>query len=295
MLNKNKSNKVKYIIEYITKFIFFISAMLAVISLLLIISFVFYKGLSPFIKEGYSFKDFLLGTKWVPSSEQFGIAPMIVASILATLGALIIGIPIGILTAVFIAEIAPKKIGKVISTAVELLAGIPSVLYGVFGLAIIVPWIQNTFNQPKGQSLLAVIIVLAVMMLPTIVTVSETAIIAVPKSYKEGSLALGTSHIETTFKVVVPAAKSGILAGVVLGVGRAIGETMAIILVAGNSPIIPTSIFNGVRPLTTNIALEMGYAYGTHQEMLFATGVVLFIFILLLNLLLSKLSNKEGA
>ncbi len=295
MLNKNKSNKVKYIIEYITKFMFFISAMLAVISLLLIISFVFYKGLSPFIKEGYSFKDFLLGTKWVPSSEQFGIAPMIVASILATLGALIIGIPIGILTAVFIAEIAPKKIGKVISTAVELLAGIPSVLYGVFGLAIIVPWIQNTFNQPKGQSLLAVIIVLAVMMLPTIVTVSETAIRAVPKSYKEGSLALGTSHIETTFKVVVPAAKSGILAGVVLGVGRAIGETMAIILVAGNSPIIPTSIFNGVRPLTTNIALEMGYAYGTHQEMLFATGVVLFIFILLLNLLLSKLSNKEGA
>ncbi len=177
----------------------------------------------------------------MPSSESFGIAPMIVASILATLGALIIGIPIGILTAVFIAEIAPKKIGKVISTAVELLAGIPSVLYGVFGLAIIVPWIQNTFNQPKGQSLLAVMIVLAIMMLPTIVTVSETSIRAVPKSYKEGSLALGTSHIETTFKVVVPAAKSGILAGVVLGVGRAIGETMAIILVAGNSPIIPTS------------------------------------------------------
>ncbi len=295
MLNENKSNKSKYIIEDVTKFIFFISAMLAVISLLLIIGFVFYKGLNPFISKGFSFKDFLLGTKWVPSSESFGIAPMIVASILATLGALIIGIPIGILTAVFIAEIAPKKIGKIISTAVELLAGIPSVLYGVFGLAIIVPWIQNTFNQPKGQSLLAVMIVLAIMMLPTIVTVSETSIRAVPKSYKEGSLALGTSHIETTFKVVVPAAKSGILAGVVLGVGRAIGETMAIILVAGNSPIIPTSVFSGVRPLTTNIALEMGYAYGTHQEMLFATGVVLFIFILLLNLLLSKLSNKEGA
>lgn len=294
MLNENKSNKSKYIIEDVTKFIFFISAMIAVISLLLIISFVFYKGLTPFISKGFSFKDFLLGTKWVPSSEQFGIAPMIIASILATLGALIIGIPIGILTAVFIAEIAPKKIGKVISAAVELLSGIPSVLYGVFGLAVIVPWIQNTFNQPKGQSLLAVMIVLAIMMLPTIVTVSETSIRAVPKSYKEGSLALGTSHIETTFKVVVPAAKSGILAGVVLGVGRAIGETMAIILVAGNSPIIPTSVFSGVRPLTTNIALEMGYAYGTHQEMLFATGVVLFIFILLLNLLLSKLSNKEG-
>lgn len=295
MLSENKSNKSKYIIESVTKNIFLISALIAVISLLLIIGFVFYKGLNPFINKGFSFIDFLFGTKWVPSSESFEIAPMIVASILATLGALVIGIPIGILTAVFIAEIAPKKIGKVISTAVELLAGIPSVLYGVFGLAIIVPWIQNTFNQPKGQSLLAVIIVLAIMMLPTIVTVAETSIRAVPKSYKEGSLALGTSHIETTFKVVVPAAKSGILAGVVLGVGRAIGETMAIILVAGNSPIIPESIFSGVRPLTTNIALEMGYAYGTHQEMLFATGVVLFIFILLLNLLLSKLSNKEGA
>lgn len=295
MSNNNKDNRGKYIVEGVTKNIFLISALIAVISLLLIIGFVFYKGLNPFINKGFSFGEFILGTKWLPSDNIFGISPMIIASILATIGALIIGIPIGILTAVFIAEIAPRSIGKIISTAVELLAGIPSVLYGVFGLAIIIPWIQKTFDQPKGQSLLAVIIVLAVMMLPTIITVSETAIRAVPKSYKEGSLALGASHIETTFKVVVPAAKSGILAGVVLGVGRAIGETMAIILVAGNSPIIPKSIFSGVRPLTTNIALEMGYAYGTHQEMLFATGVVLFIFILLLNLLLSRLSNKEGA
>ncbi len=295
MSNNSKNNRGKYIIEGVTKNIFLISALIAVISLLLIITFVFYKGLNPFINKGFSFVKFIFETKWLPSDDIFGISPMIIASILATIGALIIGIPIGILTAVFIAEIAPRSIGKIISTAVELLAGIPSVLYGVFGLAIIVPWIQRTFDQPKGQSLLAVIIVLAVMMLPTIITVSETAIRAVPKSYKEGSLALGASHIETTFKVVVPAAKSGILAGVVLGVGRAIGETMAIILVAGNSPIIPKSIFSGVRPLTTNIALEMGYAYGTHQEMLFATGVVLFIFIILLNLLLSRLSNKEGA
>lgn len=180
------------------------------------------------------------------------------------------------------------------SGAVELLAGIPSVLYGVFGLAIIVPTIQEAFNLPKGQSLLTVIIVLAIMMLPTVITVSETAIRAVPNAYKEGSLALGASKTETIFKVIVPAAKSGIMTGVVLGIGRAIGETMAVILVAGNTPVIPSSIMDSVRPLTTNIALEMGYAFGTHQEMLFATGVVLFTFILILNLVLSKLSNKGG-
>ena len=200
----------------------------------------------------------------------------------------------GILTSIFIAEIAPKKIAKIMSGAVELLAGIPSVLYGVFGLAIIVPTIQDVFNLPKGQSLLAVIIVLAIMMLPTVITVSETAIRAVPNAYKEGSLALGASKTETIFKVIVPAAKSGIMTGVVLGIGRAIGETMAVILVAGNTPVIPSSIMDSVRPLTTNIALEMGYAFGTHQEMLFATGVVLFTFILILNLVLSKLSNKGG-
>ena len=294
MLNVKRNNNNKYVIENVSKAIFLVSALIAVVSLLLIIGFVFYKGLTPFVSKGYSFKDFFFGTKWIPSSDKFGILPMVLASIFGTLGSLVLGVPIGILTAVFIAEIAPKRIGKIISGAVELLAGIPSVLYGVFGLAVIVPWIMNTFNLPKGQSLLAIIIVLSIMMLPTIVTVSETAIRAVPKSYKEGSLALGASHIETTFKVVVPAAKSGILAAVVLGIGRAIGETMAIILVAGNSPVIPTSIMDSVRPLTTNIALEMGYAFGTHQEMLFATGVVLFTFILILNLVLSKLSNKGG-
>ncbi|WP_294187067.1 phosphate ABC transporter permease subunit PstC [uncultured Clostridium sp.] len=294
MLNVNRKNNSKYVIESISKGVFLASALIAVISLLVIIGFVFYKGLTPFINKGYSFSDFFFGTKWVPSSDKYGIMPMVIASILGTLGSVIVGVPIGILTAIFIAEIAPKRVGKIISGAVELLAGIPSVLYGVFGLAVIVPWIMNTFSLPKGQSLLAIIIVLSIMMLPTIVTVSETAIRAVPKTYKEGSLALGASHIETTFKVVVPAAKSGILAAVVLGIGRAIGETMAIILVAGNSPIIPTSIMASVRPLTTNIALEMGYAFGTHQEMLFATGVILFLFILLLNLVLSKLSSKEG-
>ena len=294
MLNVNRKNNGKYIIESISKGVFLASALIAVISLVVIIGFVFYKGLTPFINKGYSFSDFFFGTKWVPSSDKYGVMPMVIASILGTLGSLIVGVPIGILTAIFIAEIAPRRVGRIISGAVELLAGIPSVLYGLFGLVVIVPWIMNTFNLPKGQSLLAIIIVLSIMMLPTIVTVSETAIRAVSKSYKEGSLALGASQIETTFKVVVPAAKSGILAAVVLGIGRAIGETMAIILVAGNSPIIPTSIMDSVRPLTTNIALEMGYAFGTHQEMLFATGVVLFTFILILNLVLNKLSNKAG-
>lgn len=291
---KSQNNKSKYFIESLTEKIFLISASVAVISLLLIIGFVFYKGLRPFIVEGYSFWDFIFGTQWIPSANKYGILPMIVASLGATIGALLIGVPVGILTSIFIAEIAPKKIAKIMSGAVELLAGIPSVLYGVFGLAIIVPTIQDVFNLPKGQSLLAVIIVLAIMMLPTVITVSETAIRAVPNAYKEGSLALGASKTETIFKVIVPAAKSGIMTGVVLGIGRAIGETMAVILVAGNTPVIPSSIIDSVRPLTTNIALEMGYAFGTHQEMLFATGVVLFTFILILNLVLSKLSNKGG-
>lgn len=289
--NKN-GNEGKYLAEKVAKNVFLISALIAVISLLLIIGFVFYKGLTPFLFKGYSFTEFLTGADWVPSADKFGISSMVAASILATIGALAIGVPVGILTAVFIAEVAPKRLAKIISPAVELLAGIPSVLYGVFGLAIIVPGIQNIFNLPKGQSLFAVIIVLAVMMLPTVISVSETAIRAVPQAYKEGSLALGASHIETIFKVVLPAAKSGILAAVVLGVGRALGETMAVILVAGNSPVMPSSLMDSVRPLTTNIALEMGYAFGTHQEMLFATGVVLFTFILILNIVLNKLSNK---
>ena len=291
---KSQNNKSKYFIESLTEKIFLISASVAVISLLLIIGFVFYKGLRPFIVEGYSFWDFIFGTQWIPSANKYGILPMIVASLGATIGALLIGVPVGLLTSIFIAEIAPKRISKIMSGAVELLAGIPSVLYGVFGLAIIVPTIQDVFNLPKGQSLLAVIIVLAIMMLPTVITVSETAIRAVPNAYKEGSLALGASKTETIFKVIVPAAKSGIMTGVVLGIGRAIGETMVVILVAGNTPVIPSSIMDSVRPLTTNIALEMGYAFGTHQEMLFATGVVLFTFILILNLVLSKLSNKGG-
>ena len=194
-----KTFNMKKAVDKGSKWIFLLSALIAVFSLLLIMGFVFYKGLRPFFAEGYSFIDFIIGTDWYPSSSKFGILPMIIATILGTIGALLIGVPIGLLTSIFISEIAPKKVANIIVPAVELLAGIPSVLYGVFGLAIIVPWIKNTFNLPKGQSLLAVIIVLAIMMLPTIISVATTAIRAVPKSYKEGSLALGASHIETTF------------------------------------------------------------------------------------------------
>ncbi|WP_455538129.1 phosphate ABC transporter permease subunit PstC [Terrisporobacter sp.] len=286
------NNNRKYLMESISSKIFMISAYISVISLLLIIGFVFYKGLTPFLFKGYSFTNFLIGADWLPSLDMFGISSMIVASILATLGSLIIGVPIGIFTAVFLVEIAPKSVQNIVSPAIELLAGIPSVLYGLFGLAFVVPKIQSILNLPKGQSLLAVMLVLAIMMLPTIISVSQIAIKSVPKAYKEGSLALGASKIETIFKVIIPSAKSGILAAVVLGIGRALGETMAVILIAGNSPVIPTSIVDSIRPLTTNIALEMGYAYGTHQEMLFATGVVLFIFILILNLVLRILTSK---
>ena len=220
---------------------------------------------------------------------------MIAGSVLATAGAIIIGVPIGVLTAVFIAEMAPKGAVRVIKPAIELLAGIPSVLYGAFGLGVVVPIIKEISPMVQGQSLLAVIIVLTIMILPTIVSLSESAIRAVPKSYREASLGLGASKIQTIFKAVLPAAKSGILSATVLGVGRAIGETMAVMMIAGNpTQGLPDSIWSMVRPLTTNIAMEMSYASGRQQEMLFATGVILFIFIMIVNITLLKLTNKEG-
>ncbi|MDR0880333.1 MAG: phosphate ABC transporter permease subunit PstC [Clostridioides sp.] len=282
----------KYKLDTISENVFMFSALLGVACLFIIIGFVFYNGLKPFVFEGYSFVDFITGTKWVPSANLFGILPMILTSAVGTFGALIVGVPIGVLTAVYIAELAPKKVASLLTPAIEVLAGIPSVLYGIFGVAVIVPAIVNILNAPKGQSLLAVIIVLSIMVLPTIISVSVTAIKSVPDIYREGSLALGATHIETIFKVVIPAAKSGIMSAVVLGLGRALGETMAIILVAGNSAIIPKSILDSVRPLTTNIALEMGYASGVHQEMLFASGVVLFAFILILNFILGRITRR---
>ncbi|MGD9677525.1 MAG: phosphate ABC transporter permease subunit PstC [Vulcanibacillus sp.] len=294
-----KANKRRDLMEYLAEKWFLINASIAVICVVSITFFVFYKGLQPFIPGNdygtYSFWEFISGLRWEHNDNvdlaNYGVLYMIVGSLAATVGAIIIGVPIGILTAVFIAEIAPDNVKKFVRPAVELLAGIPSVLYGIFGLGVIVPIIMKISPQAQGQSLLAVIIVLTVMILPTVVAISESAINAVPSSYREGSYGLGASKIQTTFKVVVPAAKSGIMAGVVLGIGRAIGETMAVMLVAGNnSGGIPTSIFDKIRPLTTNIIMQMGYAQGLHQEMLFATGVILFIFIIIINLLVNKIT-----
>ena len=277
--------------------LFMAGALFSVVCVIIIIILIFARGSRPFLPGNpygtYNFFDFITGTAWRPSFTEFGIGYMIFASIFATVGAIVIGVPIGLLTAVFIAEVAPPWLAKIMQPTVELLAAIPSVLYGVFGVAVIVPMIGNFSPNPTGHSLLAVILVLAIMVLPSIVAISTTSLRAVPKHYKEGSLALGASHIQTIFKVLIPSAKSGILTAVVLGVGRAIGETMAVILVAGNPEGgIPTSIFDRVRVLTSNIVLEQGYAAGLQAQMLFSTVIVLFIFILLVNLTLTKIRKK---
>lgn len=296
-----KANKKRDFFEFIFEKWFLINACIAIVSVIAITFFVFYKGTQPFIpgnKEGtYSIIKFLTGSEWRPSDDPskalYGISFMIISSLYASIGAILIGVPIGLLTAVFISEIAPKPLRNIIKPAVELLAGIPSVLYGVFGLGVIVPAIMKVSPQSQGQSLLAVIIVLTIMILPTVITISENAIRSVPNTYREGSYGLGASKLQTIFKVIIPAAKSGILAAIVLGIGRAIGETMAVMLVAGN-PIagVPDSLWDKVRPLTTNIAMEMGYSFGLHQEMLFATGVVLFLFIIIINVVLSKMVSR---
>lgn len=281
--------------EQIVEKIFFFCAFISVLAVVAIIGFVFYKGLCPFVGEdAYSFVKFITGTRWAPSENVYGIFYMIVASVLATGGAVLVGVPVGVLTAVFIAELAPEWAVKILKPAVELLAGIPSVLYGAFGLGVIVPVIKEISPRIHGQSLLAVIIVLMIMILPTIVSLSETAIKAVPKSYREASLGLGASKIQTIFSAVLPAAKSGILSAAVLGVGRAIGETMAVMMIAGNPTAgLPDSIWSMVRPLTTNIAMEMSYASGRQAEMLFATGVILFLFIMCVNLIMTVVTKSK--
>lgn len=276
--------------------IFLASSFLSVLSVIAIIIFVFSKGLQPFLgSDSYSFVDFISGMRWSPGSDVYGVFYMIVGSVLATLGAIVIGVPVGLMTAVFIAELAPKKIAAIIKPAIELLAGIPSVIYGAFGLGVVVPLITKVSPTKQGESLLAVILVLSIMVLPTIISLSEASIRAVPKSYREASWGLGASKMQTIFKTIIPAAKSGILTATVLGIGRAIGETMAVMMIAGN-PIggLPNSIWSKIRPLTTNIAMEMGYASGRHQDMLFATGVILFLFIMVINFTLIKMTSKLG-
>ena len=234
--------------------LFLTSAVIGIVSLAVIAYFIVAESIPAFQEAGVS--GIVLGTDWLPPA-LFGVATMIVASIVSTLGAVVVGVPVGVLTAIFIAEIAPKRLADIIRPAVELLAGIPSVVYGFFGLVIIVPLIQNVFQVPAGNTILAGIIVLGIMILPTVITVSETSIRAVPRAYKEGSLALGASKIFTIFKLLVPAARSGIMTGVILGIGRALGETMAIIMVMGNAPAMPEGILDSARTLTANIAIEM--------------------------------------
>lgn len=297
---KMKRVKVSNIKEKAMEIVFLISACISILSVALICIFLFTNGVPGIAKIGA--KEFLLGTEWKPGSQLYGILSTIIGSIYVTVGAIIVGVPIGLLMAVFMARFCPKKLYRILKPGVELLAGIPSVVYGFFGLMVLVPFVRNTFRPilmqygmtTTGQSILAASVLLGMMILPTIINVSESAIRAVPDSYYQGALALGATHERSVFMTVVPAAKSGIMAAVILGVGRAIGETMAVIMVAGNQPRIPGSIFDGVRTMTANIVIDMGYATDLHREALIATGVALFVFILIINLLFSLLKKREA-
>ena len=277
-------------------FLFFLCASISILALILITVFIFYRGLPAFFEIGPV--EFLFGMEWQPEADVYGIWPMIVASICLT--ALSVGASslIGILSAICMAELAPKKIRKILRPAVDLLSGIPSVVFGLFGLTILIPLVRSIARgfgmDVPGNGLLAGALVLTLMILPSVIATTQDALLAIPKSWREASYALGASKMHTIFHVVVPAARSGIITGVVLGVGRAIGETMAVILVSGNRPAMPDSIFAPIRSMTNNIALEMGYATGLHQDALFSTGVVLFVFIMILNGIVRIVSSRKS-
>ena len=281
-------------LETIMNLLFFICGLIAVVFVLFITVYLIISGL-PAIKE-IGLVDFLFGTKWASTASEpsFGILPFILTSIYGTAGAIVLGVPVGFMTAVFLAKVAPERLAAAVRTAVDLLAGIPSVVYGLIGMMVLVPAVRELFGLPDGASLFCAIIVLAIMILPSIISVSETALKAVPKEYEEASLALGATHIETVFRVSVPAASSGIAASIVLGIGRAIGEAMAVIMVAGNVANMPT-LFSSVRFLTTAVASEMSYASGLQRQALFSIALVLFLFIMLINVVLnSLLKRKKG-
>ena len=278
--------------EKVMAVLFFLTACVSIIAVVLICVFLFANGV-PAMKEIGLF-DFLLGKKWKPGNDIYGILPMILGSIYVTAGAIIVGVPTGILTAVFMAKFCPKKIYHPLKRLIELLAGIPSVVYGFFGLVVIVPFIRNAFPVGDGNSILTASLLLGMMILPTIIGVAESALRAVPDQYYEGALALGATHERSVFFVMIPAAKSGLFAGIVLGIGRAIGETMAVIMVAGNQPRMPKGILQGIRTLTANIVMEMGYATDLHREALIATGVVLFVFILIINLCFNLIKRRSN-
>lgn len=270
--------------------VFAFLASISIIAVLVICIFLFARGIPAIHQIGFT--KFVSGKIWKPGSDYYGIFVMIIGSLYVTAGALIIGVPVGIFMAVFMAKFCPAWLYKILKPVVNLLAGIPSIIYGYFGLMVIVPFIRNNFTG-NGFSILAASIVLGMMILPTIISVSEASIRAVPESYMEGALALGTTKETAVFKTIVPAAKSGIITSLTLGVGRAIGETMAVKMIVGNQTRLPESIFDGVRTLTSNIVLEMGYATDLHKEALIATGVILFGFILILNMIISILKRKR--
>ena len=277
------------------EFVFMLCACVSILAVALICIFLFANGVPAMAKIGFG--KFLLGRTWQAGNGLFGIFPMIIGSIYVTAGAIIVGVPNGILAAVFLARFCPKPLYRIMKPGVELLAGIPSVVYGFFGLMIIVPWVRDTFRPyygGNGLSLFSAALLLGIMILPTIISISESAIRAVPDKYYQGALALGATHERSVFRTVVPAAKSGIMAGIVLGIGRAFGETMAVIMIAGNQAWIPDNMFQGIRTLTANIVMEMGYAQDLHREALIATGVVLFVFILIINTLFSILKRREA-
>ena len=278
--------------EKIMEYVFLLTAFISILAVALICVFLFANGI-PAMQE-IGFFNFLTGTEWRPGNKIFGILPMILGSLYVTGGALIIGVPIGILMSIFMARFCPQKIYKFLKPIVDLLAGIPSIVYGFFGLVVLVPFIRENVENCRGQSILTAAILLGIMILPTIIGAAEPAIRAVDASFYEGALALGATHERSVFSVIVPAANSGILAAVILGVGRALGETMAVMMIVGNQPRVPDSILQGVRTLTTNIVLEMGYATDLHREALIATGVVLFVFILIINLCFSALKHKKA-
>ncbi len=280
------NNNVKEVAMHI---LFIVCACISIVAVVLICLFLFANGVPAITEIGVG--NFLGGTVWKPLQNLFGILPMIVGSIYVTIGAIIVGVPIGILCAVFMSKFCSPRLHKVLKPAIELLAGIPSIVYGFFGLVVIVPVMQRLFGG-SGKSILTASLLLGIMILPTIVSVTETAINSVTDSYYEGALGLGATHERSVFCAVLPAAKSGITAGIILGTGRAIGETMAVVMVAGNQTSMPNGIFSGVRTLTSNIVLEMAYAADLHRDALIGTAVVLFVFILIINLLFSLISRK---
>lgn len=276
--------------EKAARAIFTAAAFMSIAAVILICIFLFANGIPAASEIGYG--EFIFGTKWKPASGRYGIFPMIVGSIYVTAGAIITGVPLGILTAVYLAEYCGERTYRVLKPAIDLLAGIPSVVYGFFGLMVIVPAVHKLCGV-SGKGVLAASLLLGIMILPTIIGVAEAAVRGVPRSYYEGSLALGATRERSIFRVTLPAASSGVLAGVVLGIGRAVGETMAVIMVAGNQAVIPRSVFDGVRTMTSNIVLEMGYASDLHREALIATAAVLLVFILIINLSFSCLKRSR--